>query len=174
MYGFFVIMWHKNVSLLKFAAKVRILFKIRKENVKILEKGTKRIAKMSIKCNYRDYLLPREHFLRSYGANFLFPLRVAIFSLRDYNCYPLEAARVTPRRLHVLSPGGCTCHTQEATNVFCISFSFIMQIVRAKKCTKTLKNHKFAILEGEKDSIPFVIFNIFCTFAPANLWPLPE
>ena len=151
---------------MKFAAKVRILFKIRKENVKILEKGTKRIAKMSIKCNYRDYLLPRERFFRSYGANFLFPLRVAIFSLRDYNCYPQESARVTPWRLQVLYPGG--------TSVICISFSFISHFGRAKKCTKTLKNHKFTILEGEKDSIPFVIFNIFCTFAPANLWPLPE
>ena len=37
-----------------------------------------------------------------------------------------------------------------------------------------LKNRKINIVKGGKDCIPFVIYNIFRTFAAANLWPLPE
>ena len=37
-----------------------------------------------------------------------------------------------------------------------------------------LNNYKISILKRGKDCFPFAIYNIFCTFAPANLWPLPE
>lgn len=37
-----------------------------------------------------------------------------------------------------------------------------------------LKNYKFGIVMGRKECISFAMFNIFRTFAAANLWPLPE
>lgn len=37
-----------------------------------------------------------------------------------------------------------------------------------------LKNRKIGIVKGRKECISFAMFNIFRTFAAANLWPLPE
>ena len=37
-----------------------------------------------------------------------------------------------------------------------------------------LKNCKISIVKGRKECISFAMFNIFRTFAAANLWPLPE
>lgn len=68
------------------------------------------------------------------------------------------------------------CNFSPLGDCKCCSYHFYLFLLfgRHKKCAQTLKNYKFNILRGIKDSILFVIFNKICTFAPANLWPLPE
>lgn len=63
---------------------------------------------------------------------------------------------------------------QTETSLFLSSILRFYGIMRAKKCTRMLKNHKTEVVEDKKDDISFAMLYIICTFAAANLWPLPD
>ena len=63
---------------------------------------------------------------------------------------------------------------QTETSLFLSSNLRFYGIMRAKKCTRMLKNYKTDIMEDKKDDISFAMLYIICTFAAANLWPLPD
>ena len=63
---------------------------------------------------------------------------------------------------------------QTETSLFLSSNLRFYGIMRAKKCAIMLKNYKTGVVEGRKDDISFAILYIICTFAAANLWPLPD